>query len=472
VWRAIATLLLLGSLGSFSTAQIRDRTRKQPDQQNPATQTPSKPKQRGPRAIAVVEFLPGGGTRLVPVALWIDDRFYDASLYGANPEPMALQPQTVYEATDYGEPTGLFTVTQPQEVKGSWIGTGQWRAEKPLEKKIAQQAAKQPKPVEVSNPADDRPTLHRAAGSGSSDSDSSKGASGTNSTASASKPSSPEPPDRPTLKKPTPDTPAQPAASSAQKPSLGGVSGSQNAVSTASASTAGQEENDPNRPILRRGKPAASDSATDQTKQTAAAQLAATKPSLQAPSAGATVRAVRRSYPAVSDATPHETRSLLYVMNSSERAGKSEELEKMAMGEIRNFVAQRKLPALPKTAGITDSDLRAFDLDYSNSPTLVFTGKVAVLTAKAFAGGEFDYFVTLVAREDINGAPIKIFTSVTDSNHLDAYPRLEIIDAVDADANGRGDLLFRQYSDTGINYSLYRVHPYDMQKIFEGGSGV
>ena len=159
-------------------------------------------------------------------------------------------------------------------------------------------------------------------------------------------------------------------------------------------------------------------------------------------------------------------------MNSSERAGKSEELEKMAMGEIRNFVAQRKLPALPKTAGITDSDLRAFDLDYSNSPTLVFTGKVAVLTAKAFAGGEFDYFVTLVAREDINGAPIKIFTSVTDSNHLDAYPRLEIIDAVDADANGRGDLLFRQYSDTGINYSLYRVHPYDMQKIFEGGSGV
>ncbi len=91
--------------------------------------------------------------------------------------------------------------------------------------------------------------------------------------------------------------------------------------------------------------------------------------------------------------------------------------------------------------------------------------------AKAFGGGEFDYFVTFVAREDINGTPIKIFSLVSDSNHLDAYPRMEIIDAVDADANGRGDLLFRQYSDTGISYSLYRVFPYDMQKVFEGGSG-
>ena len=39
-------------------------------------------------------------------------------------------------------------------------------------------------------------------------------------------------------------------------------------------------------------------------------------------------------------------------------------------------------------------------------------------------------------------------------------------------ANGRGDLLFRQYSDVGISYSLYRVFPYDMQKVFEGGSSL
>jgi len=91
---------------------------------------------------------------------------------------------------------------------------------------------------------------------------------------------------------------------------------------------------------------------------------------------------------------------------------------------------------------------------------------------KALRGGEFDYYVTVVAREDINGDPIKIFGLVSDTNHLDAFPRLEMVDAVDADANGRGDLLFRQYSDVGISYSLFRVYPYDMQKVFEGGSSL
>jgi hypothetical protein len=164
-------------------------------------------------------------------------------------------------------------------------------------------------------------------------------------------------------------------------------------------------------------------------------------------------------------------RSLLYSMNPQERSSKSDQMSALALAEIRKFIAARHTPALPKNAAITDFDLRAFDLEFSNSPTLVFTAKLLVPGAKPYRGTEFDYFVTVVAREDFDGNPIKIFTSVTDSNHLDAFPRLEIVDAVDADANGRGDLLFRQYSDTGINYSLYRVFPYDMQKIFEGGSG-
>jgi hypothetical protein len=49
---------------------------------------------------------------------------------------------------------------------------------------------------------------------------------------------------------------------------------------------------------------------------------------------------------------------------------------------------------------------------------------------------------------------------------------MELIDAVDADANGRGDLLFRQYSDVGISYGLYRVSPYQIEKVFEGGSSL
>ena len=175
---------------------------------------------------------------------------------------------------------------------------------------------------------------------------------------------------------------------------------------------------------------------------------------------------------------------MLYPMTPAEREEKARALLPMAMEEIRNYASKRNAPALPKTAAITDYDVRAFDLDFSNSPTLVLTARLS-LPAAALAGakqaagktkpltaGAAEYFVTLVARLDINSQPIKIFTSVTDANHLDAFPRLQIIDAVDADANGRGVLLFRQYSDTSLNYGLYRVFPYQMVKVFEGGAGL
>ncbi len=130
-----------------------------------------------------------------------------------------------------------------------------------------------------------------------------------------------------------------------------------------------------------------------------------------------------------------------------------------------------KKPAQTQDLTVSNSDLRAFDLDFSNSPTFVLTAKVSAPNASA-PGGQFDYFVTLVARVDINGQVQKVFSSVTDNNHLDAFPRMEIIDALDADANGRGDLLFRQHSDSGISYALYRVYPYQMVKVFEGGAGM
>ncbi|MGA2905861.1 MAG: hypothetical protein ABSD98_18705, partial [Candidatus Korobacteraceae bacterium] len=504
-WRAIATLLVLWLLVTFSNAQIRDRTQHGDQQPSQPQSSAKKNNKRGPRAIAVLEFLPGGGARLVPVALWIDDRFYDASLYAANPEPMALEPETVYEAYDYGEPTGLFTVTAPEQVKGSWVGTGHWKPELPFDERTAQQAAKQPKPKLSDNPADDRPILHRAGSSGSSNSgpgnasaplstSPSSGSGNSSASSTSSNPSTPS--DRPTLKKPSDDsstsspagndnstassqplTPSGPPDRPTLKESSPDTSATSSSAPPAAASTApaspntsSPDESDPNRPILRRGKPATTSATTPEPKPFSASQ--STTPTTPQPKLIAALNSPgRHSYPAVSDATPHEARSLLYVMSPSERADKSEQMCALAVDEIRKFVATRNTPGLAKNAAITDYDLRAFDLEFSNSPTLVLTATLPVATVKALRGGEFDYFVTLVAHEDIDGTPIKIFSSVTDSNHLDAFARMEIIDAVDADANGRGDLLFRQYSDVGVSYSLYRVYPYDMHKVFEGGSG-
>jgi hypothetical protein len=471
--QAMAALLGVGLLGfgMSSAAQVlQDHTH--PQQTPPPVQNhgPAKNAKRGARAIGVVEFLPGGGTRLVPIAIWIDDRFYDASLYAANPEPLAVEPQTVYQATDYGEPTGLFTVVTPKEVNGSWVADGHWTPHLAMDEKLAQQAAKQPKKKVTANADDDRPVLHRAGSSGSGNSGTTSGSS------SNTPPPSNDDPDRPTLKNSSPSpastasAPASSGPATADSTAKTGTQPASSSPASPAASANDTNENDPGRPLLRRGKP------TPEPDQPEPAQASATKSA--AATGAAQVKPVstlagsgHHSYPAISDAGKYEMRSLLYAMGSSERVDRSQEMGELALDDIRKFATQRKTPALPKTAGITDYDLRAFDLDYSNSPTLVYTATLAVPGAKALRGGEFDYYVTVVAREDINGKPIKIFSSVTDSNHLDAFARMEIIDAVDADANGRGDLLFRQYSDTGINYGLYRVYPYQMQKIFEGGSG-
>jgi hypothetical protein len=487
---ATAVLLAITLPSSLVNAQLRDRTEHQKVDQS--QQKPAKKDKRGPRAIAVVEFLPGGGTRLVPIALWIDGHFYDASLYGANPEPMALQPETLYQALTYGEPAGWFTVTTPRDVKGNWVADGQWKPETPVEAKMAQQAAKQqpkPKPKGQDVLSDDQgpPVLRRPGdtatpGGGQSGAPASTSggnstpSGGGNSTANSNTPSkSNDDPDRPTLKASPPSSASAPANS---KPTLGDNTQQEKAQAPATNASAGvsPDENDPNRPILRRGKPTAQAVVTDTDDPDAPASKA-TKPvagggATAAPAISTKVTQAPRAYAAISDAGNYETRSLLYGMATGERERMGDPMSKMAMDDVRKYASQHNGPAPPKTATITDYDLRGFDLDYSNSPTLVLTAKLPVAPTKPIAGFEFDYFVTVVARVDLNGTPQKIFSVVSDTNHLDAYPRMQVIDAIDADANGRGDLLFRQYSDTGISYALYRVFPYQMTKIFEGGSGM
>ncbi len=492
---ATAVLLAVLLQPTLVSAQIRDRTEHhQADQDQQQTQRRDKKNKRGPRAIAVIEFLPGGHTRLVPIALWINDHFYDASLYGANPEPMALEPETLYQALAYGEPAGWFTVTTPQNVKGSWVAKGQWKPETPLEARLAAQAAKQPKPKpkEHDGPSDDqdRPVLRRpgtsataSGGAQSSAPASNSGGSSTSSAGGTSAADSNAPPksdndsDRPTLKA----SPSSSSAPSSSKPTLGDNTQQAKAQAPASSTppAASPDENDPNRPVLRRGKPAeqpnvnpadtaSSNASVSQAAKPVAAGSATATPGIAAKGP----QAPSRAYAAISDAGYYETRSLLYGMAAGERESLGEPMSSMAMDEVRKYAGKHNGPAVPKTAAIADYDLRGFDLDYSNSPTLVLSAKLPVPPAKAAPAGEFDYFVTVVAMVDLNGAPQKIFSVVTDRNHLDAYPRMQIIDAVDADANGRGDLLFRQYSDTGISYALYRVFPYQMEKIFEGGAGM
>ena len=135
------------------------------EHKHPVQRTAKKTK-RGPRAIAVIEFLPGGQMRLVPIALWMDGKYYDASLYAANPVPMAVEPQTVYEAESFGEPTGTFTIESPTQVNGSWVADGSWIPHLAMDEKAAAQAAKDAanKPSQSQQGNHDRRCRQRAPG--------------------------------------------------------------------------------------------------------------------------------------------------------------------------------------------------------------------------------------------------------------------------------------------------------------------
>ena len=514
---AIAAAVCL--LVSFAVAQDQSR-RGDSSQSQSAT---SKKAKRGPRAIAVVEFLPNGNMRLVPIALWIEGKYYDASLYGANPEPMALEPQTVYEAQSFGEPTGTFTVTMPKQVNGNWVADGTWQPELPMDAQLKAKAAKEaaeraknpPSQAVMTGDAESgRPVLKRAPGSGgdtgSSGQTSSSGGSGSSSSSTSSSKTSSGDSDRPVMKRPASDPSGKPtlgpsddsSGADSSSSNTGGSTDSDRPVMKRPASdsntTATQADNhDPDRPVMKRPaatgptdiSPANSGSGgvtqaaaasndsdpnrptlsrTTKAKPTAdsSSDLADSKAGAFPTPAGKSLRA----YPAISDAGTYQSRPLIYTMSSGERQGFEQAALKLAMDEIRAFAAKHNGPAIPKTATIADYDARAFDLEYSSSPTVVVSAKLPV--AAKGQPPDLTYFATVVARVDINDQAQKIFSSVTDSKHLDAYPRMELIDAIDADANGRGDLLFRQYSDVGITYGLYRVSAYQIEKIFEGGSSL
>jgi uncharacterized membrane protein YgcG len=526
----MATSILL----PFAAGQ-QPHSRNREDPPAPVPSATAKKTKRGPRAIAVVEFLPNGTMRLVPVALWIEGKYYDASLYGANPEPMAIEPQTVYEAQSFGEPTGTFTVTMPQQVNGNWVADGNWNPELPMDAQMKAKAAKEaaqpaknpPSEAVMTGDADGgRPVLKRAPGSGgdtgsNGQTGSSTGSGPTSSggnSGSTSKSGGSGDSDRPVLKHPASDSSGRPTLGPDDDSSGAGTTAGNNSggstdsdrpvmkrpandsnttsqqtptddrdadrpvmkrpatsgstdISPANSSSSGvtpaaaaSNDNDPNRPTLSRTK-----AYRPQADTSAAATATATAPSKASSSPAVAGRSLR-AYPAISDAGSYQSRPLIYTMSSGERQGFEQTTLKLAMEEIRAFAAKHNGPAIPKNATITDYDARAFDLEYNSSPTVVVSAKLPV--AGKGAAPDFTYFATVVARIDINDQAQKIFSMVTDSKHLDAYPRMELIDAVDADANGRGDLLFRQYSDVGISYGLYRVSPYQIEKIFEGGSSL
>ncbi len=373
----------------------------------------SRKKEKGPRALAVVE-LPADAKskpRLIPLAILVDGRFWDASIYLADPRPMALDPGNVYEVERSGKPVGFFTVSEARAVKDRWIAFGDWQPES--EKPPA--ASKSAKSRSAED--DERPVLHKRQSSTSAQ-----------------------------------ETHSAPEAA------------------TAAPAPAPPPPDDPNRPVLRRGRPKPQppepleeDRETGSPSQPQAAQSAA-------------AFKVVEVLPAISDAGGPEPRPYAYAWAPEEQQKLTKAISDIATAEVARYVKNTPALRFVPRATFDQIVIRAFDLDYDNNPEIVFTARVPAVAPPATRTRaarpsppmpDFFFYVTVVGETDLYGQMRKLFSSVTDSAHLDVFPRLELIDAVDAEGTGRGNLLFRAASRDTSTYQLYHVGPDSLRKLFD-----
>ncbi len=473
------TIALL-TLAQFSLAQFS------------TTRPTNQKRDTGPRALALLELSPDGAGHLVPIAIMIGDDFFDASAYKADPVPMALDSGTVYEAVQTGVSQGLFTITTAAQTGIYWTGRGKWQtsaevaAAAAAKKKRAQAEAR---PPTLSDPDSGPPKLLRRSPEGKSESKPSSPAAEPakpntaspapvppQSPAPAASKTAPSPPSpsesKPAQTTPAPPAPATSASAKAEAPPAVPAPAAPPTPPTPDPSEVSDEE-DPNRPRLDRGKPSASRKSHANgslNSKTAASAKHGAAPSSQKSSStseGPSVPDSVQEIPAISDASGPEPRSYLFPL----KPGEADQFRKKLLAQATELVdAKIKLlssgdPAHRTTRASAKSKstahlpeptfqnvkLRVFDLSSSNQALMVLQA-----TAQA-PGLSAPQQITIVARQDLYGDLHDALANITDEKHLDVIPRMDLIDVVDADGDGRGELLFRETSDEGRAYSIYRV---------------
>jgi hypothetical protein len=118
----------------------------------------------------------------------------------------------------------------------------------------------------------------------------------------------------------------------------------------------------------------------------------------------------------------------------------------------------------PPPVPLEGEQFRVFELAYGSGATLV-------LSAHTDGPASQQKFVTIVAQPDLYGNAMVLLKNVTDGAHLDETPRMRLVDAVDAMADNRGELLFELRGATQRQFALYRVLRGQAEKLFVTGGG-
>ena len=438
------------------------------------------------RSIAVLEWTGDEGnpkaSRLVPVAVLDGGELQDGSIYLARPEPMALFPEVEYELEQNGQPVGLYDISGAGQQEGSWVGFGAWKpmpAAKPLP------SAKELARTGFDDDAgSDVPVLHRKPHGGDAPAGGGSGpGSGTGSGGEASGQAQPSDPDRPVLhKKSTSD----PSDTDSDRPTLHKKSSSSDGTGSGPGASNASSD-DPDRPVLKKGKksqaaevgsvePVAGDTDPDRPRLKrgkSSGDSTEVAPSLVGLPADA------QQMVAVSDQENHPPHPWSYAWaNPDDEAKMKSALEDMAREALglnpppskpaaRRTTTRKSAkpaPPPPAPAPLEGERFRVFELTYGSGATLV-------LSAHTEGAGAEQKFVTLIAQPDLYGNVLVLKKNVTDGAHLDEKPRMRLVDAVDALADNRGELLFELRGATQRQFALYRVLRGQAEQLFVTGPG-
>jgi hypothetical protein len=451
---------------------------------------------KGPRALGLVQIPAKGKARLVPIAIMVDGKFYDADSYKAAPIPMALDFGVVYEAFHAGVSQGILTISQPGQLNHTWIAEGTWL---PAGLRAQEKTKKYSPPV--IEDSEGPPVLHRRNSTDANENDKhndkdkekggeeAKGKDVAKNTDAKDKAPGDQPKDQ---QKPGTGAPSAPAtgASTPAKPANAEPTKSDNDKTSSSEEPLA----DPNRPRLRRGRPDPSARRDVYTKFEALLVPAPASAVSDPAKPGGTTSDTSSSsssivqvtiFPAISDAGGPEARPYVYDIKPAEEGVYRKKMLDLAATQFRGPAtsaresgASSKKTSTFKTTGknavklpkpeFDDVSVRFFDLSNSNEPVLVLSAKTRPADSNASENLAEPKEIMLIARTNLEGEVKKLFFSQTDSRHLDQSPRMELIDVVDADGDGRGELLFRRVFDTGSAYAIYRVTSDRLWPLFEG----
>ena len=490
----LASLVLFACAGFFSAAATAQEER---PQIIPADRKAAKKKDSSPRALAVLQMSANGKASLVPVAILVNGKFFDATAYKADPIPMALESGNVYEGERTGSSLGLFTVggalhSNAVNAQAPWIGTGVWRPHgaEPVDKELKAEST----PAGI-GAADGPPRLTKNPNAAKETTPANSAPASTTTPAPSSAPSGDEPPRliRPATPSPSSDAPASGDSKSPDaKPSDAKPADAKSPDSKATDAKADNRPNLPasdsgsvNHPRLRRGAPAEALPEDDFPgySKPGAAHAASTGKSADAPAAKPPVDMV----PAISDATGPDPRPFVFEWLKSEVDERHQQMTELATDQVRQYLdAQAKAKITPKPAAqktthtvkknvhpiLENVKMNAYDLWLNNQPVVVISADAHLPPPPAGAPQsavetEMQYSVMIVAYPDIYGNWHKLYAGVTDKYHLDLTPKLDLIDAVDADGDGRGELLFRETNDNGSGWVIYRASADKLWKMFD-----